>query len=802
MSGRGGNDPGGYQIGVDVEDGAQIRGFGGLGGVVQVTGTGGASTGIVNRGVTIYGAGSTIAGTGDSMTISGTAGAEGSGFGIGVSLLYGGQITGYNNVTPSVVGAGGGASGDSNQGVEMAGAASPASAITGNGEIDVMASAGPGSSVGLFMSNAAAIGPLPYAHVAADSISVNDTASIRGTNTFYGIAITTISATHINLGGADAPGTLGLTAAEVGQLITPRLTLATGDSGNIGDVTISASITRTSATDVYLFPGSGGVHAPASGTDLNLAGGTLYLNGPGPLAMPITGPNADTGFPQLNVAGGVNLNGVALDLTGTTYAGSLNQTFVIVANDGTDAVTGTFQNLPEGALLTWPGSPLFYAQISYVGGSGNDVVLKLVNASANVTNNADAGPNSLRAALAYAGAHSGADAITFDPSLHGATIALTSPIVISDPAGVTIDGRFLPGITISGNHATRLFEVTNGSNATLLSLNIANGGDTTGNGGGGILNDSGATLTVNNCTFTGNATTFRGGAIRNNTGTLTVNQSTFVGNSSTDNGGAIASGGPATINQCTVSQNTATAPPNGGGGIFIGANTLTLRNSIVAGNTAPAGKPADLYNGAGFTRQGANIIESAFTGASSGPAAINADPLLAPLDNYDGPTLTMALEPGSPARDAAVGSTITIDQRFYPVIGTPDIGAYEAGTLDLNYNAYIWESLPAGTTIAQHATTFDYDGDGMTNFNEFLAQTNPSDPNSYLHVTQTSFGSATFTLFFPSVTGRTYAVEISPDLTSWHTFGNSFQGTGLTITRNISFDPVPSKYFVRVQVGP
>src|SRR5205823_2742963 len=60
-------------------------------------------------------------------------------------------------------------------------------------------------------------------------------------------------------------------------------------------------------------------------------------------------------------------------------------------------------------------------------------------------------PYSLRAAIAYAGAHSGADAITFDSSLNGATITLVNQIVINDSAGVTIDASTLPnGLTISG----------------------------------------------------------------------------------------------------------------------------------------------------------------------------------------------------------------------------------------------------------------------------------------------------------------------------------------------------------------
>ena len=49
----------------------------------------------------------------------------------------------------------------------------------------------------------------------------------------------------------------------------------------------------------------------------------------------------------------------------------------------------------------------------------------------------------------------------------------------------------------------------------------------------------------------------------------------------------------------------------------------------------------------------------------------------------------MALLPGSPARNAATGSTAIADQRGFLIVGTPDIGAYEAGTFS-NYNAFFF----------------------------------------------------------------------------------------------------------------
>ena len=50
----------------------------------------------------------------------------------------------------------------------------------------------------------------------------------------------------------------------------------------------------------------------------------------------------------------------------------------------------------------------------------------------------------------------------------------------------------------------------------------------------------------------------------------------------------------------------------------------------------------------------------------------------------------MPLFPDSPARDRAVVLTpaITTDQRGLPVVGTPDVGAYEAGNEQVRHLVY------------------------------------------------------------------------------------------------------------------
>lgn len=57
----------------------------------------------------------------------------------------------------------------------------------------------------------------------------------------------------------------------------------------------------------------------------------------------------------------------------STISDPTSNEYVIIANDGTDAVTGTFAGFGEGGKVT-VGTVEY--QITYKGGTGNDVALK------------------------------------------------------------------------------------------------------------------------------------------------------------------------------------------------------------------------------------------------------------------------------------------------------------------------------------------------------------------------------------------------------------------------------------------
>ena len=281
---------------------------------------------------------------------------------------------------------------------------------------------------------------------------------------------------------------------------------------------------------------------------------------------------------------------------------------------------------------------------------------------------------------------------------------------------MTIDANSLPGgLTISGGSQNfRLFFNTGGSGLTLRGLTLANGGTTGFYGVGGAIFNSG-TLTLTLCTLSSNSATY-GTGIYNFSGTLT-------------------------LTHCTISGNFVPGP-SCCAAIFADFGTLVfnVNNTITAGNM-----PGNIQD-----------LARVMTGANN---LTNGNPLLAPLDNYGGPTRTMALLTGSPARHAAVGSTATSDQRGFPIVGTPDIGAYEAGTLSSNFNAFIWESLPAFATASDHAAGFDYDGDGVSNYDEWLNMTDPNNAASFIRILSLQATNSTnFVLRFSTVLNRTYTL--------------------------------------------
>jgi len=410
-----------------------------------------------------------------------------------------------------------------------------------------------------------------------------------------------------------------------------------------------------------------------------------------------------------------------------------------------------------------------------------------------VTNGNDSGPGSLRQALAQAndGDTINFDPSVGVVTLTTAELTIAKSITINaSPQMITVQrapqapefrifhvmpghGVEIDGLTISGGHITG----DNGGgilndNSTLTMAHCTVNGNaivsaSSNNSGGGIYNSG--TMTLNQVIVNNNNAFFSGGGISppsgggiSNTGTLIIIAGTVQGNMGflsaggiynsntgvmtitgstiSDNrtgfpghnggsGGGIVNYGTTTIQDSTISGNTA---PGGdfegyGGGIYGNNNTIT--NSTISGNSAlrgggvagggniahttfsnnSAGVAGDtLYltssldlgntilkagtsgvnivnNGGSLITHGYNVCSDDGSGLLIGPGdQINTDPMLGPLQDNGGPTFTHALLPGSPAIDAGDPNFTPppdYDQRgpgFVRVFnGRIDVGSFE-----------------------------------------------------------------------------------------------------------------------------
>jgi hypothetical protein len=288
----------------------------------------------------------------------------------------------------------------------------------------------------------------------------------------------------------------------------------------------------------------------------------------------------------------------------------------------------------------------------------------------------------------------------------------------------------LTNSTVSGNSgATNGGGIQNGG--TLILSNSTLSGNSASIQGGGVASSPTATLTLTNCTISGNSASSFGGGV-NIAGTATVTNCTISGNSAGTSGGGLRVTGTLALTNTIVAGNTAPTDPDlqqvdglvysatqvspgsgfngflsptvtfsGGGGTGAtgmvtvfggGVSSITITNSGSGYTSAPTITiSGGGLNGAVFTANishltslGNNLIgdigsstgwvASDLTGTGANPL----DPQLAPLDNQEGPTQTMALLGGSPAIDAgtAVGAPTT-DQRGLGRSGNVDIGAFE-----------------------------------------------------------------------------------------------------------------------------
>ncbi|HQU85716.1 MAG TPA: VCBS repeat-containing protein [Pyrinomonadaceae bacterium] len=320
-------------------------------------------------------------------------------------------------------------------------------------------------------------------------------------------------------------------------------------------------------------------------------------------------------------------------------------------------------------------------------------------ANFNVTNLADSGVGSLRQAISDANNTAGADTVIFDPTVFTSGrnfLTLQSELTIS--SDITIEGPPKMSIWVNGNSAVRILNITGGTAVTIRNLTFWRGNAGANEAGGCIRNLSVATISLTNTTFT-TCTAGEGGAIYHAGGTLVMTNSTFTSNTASGLGGR---GGAILVNGSNTAVNSVSSTFSGntaqtlGGGLYFLLGSFSLRNSIIANNTAPTFPDV----AANINSLGYNIIKNAngatITGTTTGNQ-LNVDPLVSSFSNLGGGTWAIPLQKTSPAVDAGDPSLAnTLDQRR------------ARRNTDGNYNGIAGVDIGA---VERQKTSFDFDGE-------------------------------------------------------------------------------------------
>ncbi|HEY1663209.1 MAG TPA: choice-of-anchor Q domain-containing protein [Verrucomicrobiae bacterium] len=616
-------------------------------------------------------------------------------------------------------------------------------------------------------------------------LNFNGTVTLTNTITITNNVILDGSGVAVTISGGNAVQLF--TVALGASLTLSNLTLANGecvvtngapgtpaDGGGIynnGSVTLDGCTVTNNSAQSLIFGGL------ARGGAIFNNGGTVLLNQSAISNNAVIGggPNSSTTAQTVGISlGGAiyNTNG-AITIIGCNVSSNLSKSVCeapLISNNGPDGLSmGGAIYLASGSLTV--ANSFFASNLSL---GGVDPIMDIGVASpayggAIAVMNGNFSINSSQFSGNQVG---GGNAIS-----HGTAAPAFGGAVYSGSSGTVADSTFYGNQVIGGNNSYNFgvsgFQGTNSGNggaiynAGTLALNrcsiysnYVQGGSASaytdsealgGNGlGGGIFNAS--QLAATNCTIALNSAI--GGA-----GSGWIYGPYINGYSGTALGGGVFNNTSATLIAMndTIASNTCSSPAGGymsgyTNGFAAGAEiantngTLALHNSIIA----YSGTNSNAYGT--ITDNGYNISDDGSANFSSGSSFNNTNPQLAPVGNYGGPTLCMALLSVSPAIDwGDTHDFPNVDQRGYlrPIGGVPDAGAYEYGS----------------------SQAFNPD------LNVLPVQGN-------------------LILSFTAVPSHTYYFQASPNLTSWINLNtNGPFGTSTNITEVINEQPAESQFF-------
>jgi CSLREA domain-containing protein len=307
----------------------------------------------------------------------------------------------------------------------------------------------------------------------------------------------------------------------------------------------------------------------------------------------------------------------------------------------------------------------------------------------------------LRAAIEAANNNAGDDGIHFsiptsDPGYNAQTgmWTITLPRALPDiSSNIAIQGPGAGKLTISGNNAVRVFNVTAppGGNVSFSDLAISNGNAA---GAAGVFSGTGSDVTITNCIVRDNVTANggTGGGIYQGTGsggTMIVSNSTVSRNTAGGGGGieSVSGDGTLMITNSTIDGNSAVFPMVGsGGGIYIGSGTVVISNSTLSNNNA-------VGPGGGIDNTGGNLTISNSTLAgnqsTNGGGIHNGAALTLTYSTISANTITGAVGSGGGILSSGGSAAVSVKSSIIasnaaPGSNPPDVnGSFTSGGFNL-----------------------------------------------------------------------------------------------------------------------
>jgi autotransporter-associated beta strand protein len=170
--------------------------------------------------------------------------------------------------------------------------------------------------------------------------------------------------------------TIGAAATYTGPTTVSNGTLMVNGSLN-GQVFVEGGVLKGTGTINSNLTIASGIHIPGASPGIMQVKGNYTLASDATIQIEIYGTAPGTQYDQVNLNGGsgtVILAGNLQIVANTNLP--VGSTFTIITNTGTAAVSGAFAGLPQNSDFYSSG---IWWSINYSGGSGNDVVLTVLN---------------------------------------------------------------------------------------------------------------------------------------------------------------------------------------------------------------------------------------------------------------------------------------------------------------------------------------------------------------------------------------------------------------------------------------